>query len=295
MKYKNPRALEMAVKAAARASGTDTSKAIAGFYFDRFLCRVFSEDDPAFILKGGQSMLARTPAARSTRDIDLLSQSLDIEEAVEELKRIASIDLGDFMTYAFARVAKIKETDEYRSGYKVYFHSSLGLTRKSDISIDLVADQVTCEKAIKQSPASRLIVGDLQTYNYLLYPIENAIADKVCAIAELHDGRESSRVKDLVDLAVVFTTQEVDAKDMRRQVELEARLRKLAPISGFSIPASWISLRQGQYAKLARETSLPAELQKLEPATEFIANRLNTAIAGKEDGKRWNPVEQLWK
>ena len=55
MKYKDSRSLEMAIKAAAKASGTDTNKAIERFYFDRFLCRVFSEPEPAFVLKGGQS------------------------------------------------------------------------------------------------------------------------------------------------------------------------------------------------------------------------------------------------
>lgn len=60
MKYKTPKALEMAVKEAAKASSIDTNKAIAGFYFDRFLCRIFIQPEPAFILKGGQSMLART-------------------------------------------------------------------------------------------------------------------------------------------------------------------------------------------------------------------------------------------
>lgn len=50
--------MEMAVKEAAKASPIDTNKAIKNFYLDRLLCRVFSEEKPAFILKGGQSMLA---------------------------------------------------------------------------------------------------------------------------------------------------------------------------------------------------------------------------------------------
>ena len=67
MRYKTPRALEQAVKAAARKSSRDTSRAIAGFYHDRFLCRVFAADEPAFVLKGGQSMLAKVPGAREAR------------------------------------------------------------------------------------------------------------------------------------------------------------------------------------------------------------------------------------
>lgn len=45
MRYRTPAALEMAVKAAAKASPLDTNLAISGFYFHRLLCRVFSEKD----------------------------------------------------------------------------------------------------------------------------------------------------------------------------------------------------------------------------------------------------------
>lgn len=72
MAYKTPAALEMAVKAAAKASPLDTGRAVSGFYFHRLLCRVFSKPSSPFVLKGGQSMLARTMDARATQDIDLL-------------------------------------------------------------------------------------------------------------------------------------------------------------------------------------------------------------------------------
>ena len=59
MRYKTPAAPEMAIKEAAKKSPLDTNRAIAGFYFHRLLCRVFSDPDSPFILKGGQSVLAR--------------------------------------------------------------------------------------------------------------------------------------------------------------------------------------------------------------------------------------------
>jgi len=58
MKYRTPNALEMAVKAAAKDSPLDTGRAISSFYFHRLLCRIFSDSDRKFVLKGGQSMLA---------------------------------------------------------------------------------------------------------------------------------------------------------------------------------------------------------------------------------------------
>ena len=62
----SPRALETAVKEAARRSPLDTSRVVAGFYFHRLLCRVFSEPGSPFVLKGGLSALARTTDALRT-------------------------------------------------------------------------------------------------------------------------------------------------------------------------------------------------------------------------------------
>lgn len=66
MRYKTPKALEMAVGEAARASVLDTNRAINNFCYHRLLVRVFSEDEPHFVLKGGLGMLARTVDARAT-------------------------------------------------------------------------------------------------------------------------------------------------------------------------------------------------------------------------------------
>ena len=89
MRYKTPAALEMAVKEAAKKSPLDTNRAIAGFYFHRLLCRVFSDPDSPFVLKGGQSVLARTVDARATRDIDLLARETSVEAAVADPRRLA--------------------------------------------------------------------------------------------------------------------------------------------------------------------------------------------------------------
>lgn len=121
MRYKTPAALEMAVKEAAKKSPLDTNLAIAGFYFHRLLCRVFSDPDSPFVLKGGQSVLARTVDARATRDIDLLARETSVEAAVADLRRLAGIGLDDFISFSFDKAEPIKADDEYRSGMKIWF------------------------------------------------------------------------------------------------------------------------------------------------------------------------------
>lgn len=59
--------------------------------------------------------MARTVDARASRDIDLLAQETELGAAVEELRRLASVDLGDFMAFRFDKAEPIKSDDECRS------------------------------------------------------------------------------------------------------------------------------------------------------------------------------------
>ena len=77
------------------------------------------------MLKGGQSVLARTFDARVTRDIDLAAQEESLEEAIADLVQAASVDLDDFVSFTFDRAEQIKAEDEYRCGTKVWFNGLL--------------------------------------------------------------------------------------------------------------------------------------------------------------------------
>ena len=61
---------DRALKRAVREVGGNLGAGYGQALRDRFLCRVFMGDNRDFVLKGGSGMLARTPDARATRDID---------------------------------------------------------------------------------------------------------------------------------------------------------------------------------------------------------------------------------
>ena len=164
MRYKTPAALEMAVKEAAKKSPLDTNRAIAGFYFHRLLCRVFSDPDSPFVLKGGQSVLARTVDARATRDIDLLARETSVEAAVADLRRLAGIGLDDFISFSFDKAEPIKADDEYRSGMKVWFTPSLGGKSLQAVSVDLVVDEVAPDMVSAEELAAKLYEPALGTH-----------------------------------------------------------------------------------------------------------------------------------
>ena len=294
-KYKTYRAMEQAVKAAAKASGRDVNKAIQAFYHDRFLCRVFSADEPSFILKGGQSMLARIPNARETRDIDLIGRTSDIDKALKELIDAASVDLDDFIEFRFKDKRPTDTSQDYREGYTVTFETWLGGTaRKGTISIDLVVDTLPPEEFEVVAPISRIEIGGIRTFSYLTNTAENRIAEKVCATMQDYNGRPSSRVKDLVDLVTSMLNEEADADNLSRLVSTECRLRGINRIDQFSIPESWKNTLSGNYSKLAKEAVLPSEFSGVENAEAAVSAWLSPVFNGDALGKTWIPEEQRW-
>ncbi len=295
MTYKSAAALEMAVKEAAKASPQDTSRAISGFYFHRLLCRVFAGGNDSFVLKGGHGALARTLDARTTRDIDLLSTRDSLEEALADLRRLAQRDLGDFLAFEFAGAEPIKADDEYRSGLSVRFVPVLGARRMQPISIDLVVDEVPLKGTEAIAPADRIDVKGLATCDYLVYPVGAALADKLCALAERHNGHASSRVKDLVDIVVYALTCDADGSDLQRCVHREVAVRKLGTIAEFALPEEWGASQARQYAKLCTQTGIPARLHGIGEASSLAAKLLNPALEQRCENQRWNHVSLDWE
>lgn len=294
MRYKTPKALEMAVGEAAKASVLDTNRAINNFYYHRLLVRVFLEDQPSFVLKGGLGMLARTVDARATRDADLTTSSLDIDAAVRELRRLASKDLGDFVSFQFVGVEPVRADDEYRDGFKVRFDAFLGARRVQTVSVDLVSDSVPCDDPDWLTPADRIEVSGLVECDYPVYPVTRGMADKVCGIMETHNGRPSSRVKDLVDLVVYLVTESFPAVQLRADLRRELAIRHLSLDGGFSVPELW---RQGYgrvYGKLAAQTGLPERLRSLEPAEGLVKSCVDPALGDLLGEAVWDNVGLIW-
>lgn len=294
MRYRTPHALEMAVKAAAKASPLDTNLAISSFYFHRLLCRVFSEKDRKFVLKGGLSVLARTVDARATRDIDLLAHETEPGAAVEELKRLASVDLGDFMVFRFDKAEPIKADDEYRSGTKVWFTPTLGGKPLQPLSIDLVVDEIDGLAPELLKPADRLDIDGLPVFDYPIYRVECALADKLLAMLETHNGRPSSRVKDLIDAVVYAKACEIDSTILAERIAKEAAARKVGLPKAFAVPRSWFENYEASYKKMAKQAKADDVAPNLESAQGLARRLYAPAFEGHRNHAKWNPDSMQW-
>ena len=297
MRYKTPRALEQAVKEAAKKSGRDVNRAITDFYHDRLLERVFSEREPSFVLKGGRGMLARTANARYTKDTDMAYEGRNIDEAVNDLRRLAAIDLNDHLEYRFSSALPIVEEQEYREGCRVVFEAILGGTKKvTDVSVDLVVNDVPLARTDVMAPATRLSLDGLTHFDYVVYPVEESVTDKVCAtMATYRGGRQSSRVRDLVDLVIYLTTEEIDGDELERCLSRELRMGHMGEMRPFSVPESWRTSYAPTYRRLARESRLAPEFWKVEDAEDLVASCVDAAMNGSARGMTWDKSALRWQ
>ncbi len=295
MAYKTPAALEMAIKQAAKESPQDTNRTIAGFWHHRFLCRVFTNENRTFVLKGGHAMLARSIDARATRNIDLLSFNNSLDAALEELKQLATINLGDFATFEFIDAAPIKTEDDYRNGLRVRFKCLVGARPVQDISIDLVVDEVGLDDVDVMTPADRLDVRDVDVCDYFVYPVEYTLADKLCGIIEMHNGRPSSRVKDLVDIIVIASMANISSEKLAARVTTELAVRRIARPASFDIPDGWEENYASIYAKMVKETRAASYAPTLE-AAKLCGKQLFDPILGQGlSNAKWNPEAKCWQ
>ena len=199
------------------------------------------------------------------------------------------------MEFRFVSADKIAATQEYRNGCRARFEVVLdGTRRKSEIAIDLVADPVELGKADLVTPANRLDVKGLAVFDYLVYPVERTVADKVCATMQAYGGRESSRVKDLVDLVLHVTRYGMAGSDLSEAIEREAGIRGINPLGAFGVPDSWRGPREGAYRRAAAEAKIPDRWIGVADAERVVKKCVDPAIRRQVEGLEWDPEALGW-
>ncbi|MCW3841687.1 nucleotidyl transferase AbiEii/AbiGii toxin family protein [Micromonospora yasonensis] len=181
------------------------------FAYDRALARLFRSDDAdRWVLKGAGALLARLATARHSKDVDVFfnATDADVDDAVDALRAALRIDLGDHFAFDVMRVAPLQEEAK---GARVYVNARLGPTSFASFHIDVVVGTVMTGTPDVVAPLTPLNIEGLVRPNYRVFPIADHLADKLCATIGTYtrDGQpaSSSRVKDLVDIAIIAITQ----------------------------------------------------------------------------------------
>ncbi len=260
--------------------------------FDRFLCRVFSGGGQSgWLLKGGTGLLARVPHARRTQDVDLAASAGGLEEAVEDLRRRVSVDLGDHLRFELARIKEtgLGETQPGVSTRLAVFSCWDGRRRLGDIKVDIVVGPAPTGVVDVLEPSGRLVLPrELPSHPYRLFPLVDQVAEKVSATLSMAypGGLGSSRVKDLVDLVVIARTQTIELRALQLAIATQAVLSRVEVPERFTVPKNW----ERPYRAMAAATPPAAATPDVAAALELMDEFLTPALAPKPvgDDMRWS-------
>ena len=280
------RALEDRLKRAAKARGRPLEQLRREFLFQRFLALVFSGPDGQWVLKRGASLLIRLTDARFSKDLDLLHLGeLSSEEAIAELRVLTAPREGDHLMFVIGdRAVHSRTNPVVEIDVTAYIGAKYG-----GFPIDLARDLHLLATPERIRPMAVVdIPGLTELPEVVVYPLSDQVADKVCAMYELHGDLRSasSRYRDLIDLALIVSTCELEAGPVSRALQSESERRRMQ-LPGRMVPPGpkW---RSG-YGAYARRVKIDTALHTMEAALGHVGACIDPLLNGERDRGRWLP------
>ncbi|AUI61909.1 nucleotidyl transferase AbiEii/AbiGii toxin family protein [Amycolatopsis sp. BJA-103] len=289
-------------KNSASKTGVPAGELLQLHFHRRLIARVFHGDDASnWVLKGGQALLARWPAARYSTDVDLLSTEDTTAAAVEALKTAAALRLDDAIW--FSHLSTSEQTHIERPTRKVVFMAMFeNASLRYRVPVDVVTSGLTPRGIITTEPLKPPFASECTSWPKVrMFPIEDHVAEKICALYERHTARlhPSTRYKDLVDLALFALKAPISGETMHEILhdEITRRRRRglrLEVPDGFEAPdpRSWT----GGYRKAAQDVrELPDELRTLKGVHVLADAFITPLLQAEPPAGRWCPEERTWR
>lgn len=286
------RSLNDRIKQAAKTGHRRPQQLQRQFLLQRLLARVFADPEGPWVLKGGTSLLIRLPGARHSRDIDLLHIDASPDEAVAELQDLSGRDAGDQLRFVLGPATAMTGGV---AGVRIPVDVYLGATSFDRFTIDLATDLHTVARLERARPTPVIDMPGLPALpEFVLYPLPDQVADKVCAMYELHGDqqRPSTRYRDLVDLLLITTALSLEAEPTARALASESSRRRM------SLPAELIAPGPewpAGYRAIARDSQLSGDLHDLPQALARAGTCLNPLLAGSVTAGTWSPETARWQ
>jgi len=275
----------------AKATGRPVGELEREYLLQRFLARVFHDLDAGWILKGGTGLLARLPGGRHSQDIDLLHPVMALPAAVAALQEVAAVDAGDPFRFV---VGPARAMVGGVAGAKVPVTAYLGARVAGQFPIDLSTELRTVAAVEVATVTPILTDPDVAPLPpFVLYPLADQVADKVCALYERHGPQRgpSSRYRDLVDLVLVTGHFDLDAAQLTAALAQESARRQLELPASVDVPGpAWAR----EFPRTARGTLVPASQQQLPDALAAVGRCLDPLLAGARSTGRWVASTSSW-
>lgn len=200
------RSLNQRISNAADIAGHDVQRVRRQIAFHRLLART---QGSGWVLKGGYCLEARLGGqARATKDIDFVRResSLIADELLDELDSLfARSEVEDGFTFEALSAKLMRNADDPVAAWRVKVGSDVDGRRFETLTLDVVSQFSEVADAVE----SLSIPSPVRLLGYEAVDVEAVdvyqhAAEKFHAMSRVYSGgRPSSRVKDMVDLALL--------------------------------------------------------------------------------------------
>ncbi len=299
MKYAGPKAfraaLEQHLRTDASEGGSSPDAALLPrlrkrVTFERFLARLYFVAPDEWVLKGGFALELRLAnLARTTKDIDVDWTSTD-RDVVDFLLDATDADLGDHFVFEVERIGLPAGWDSQGQRWRVV--ARIDGREFETVLLDIGLDKTSVLAPVELSLPAMLSFADLPTVKIPALPIERHLAEKVHAYTRRYGpdaDTPSSRVKDLIDIALIAASLSVDGEQLRVALDsvFETRDRQSLPARLPVPPRDW--------ERPWRDQSVGSIAGEDPGAGHTIAARLiDPALADRSFSGSWSPDQMRW-
>ena len=255
--------MEERLKIASLTDQVDPNRLRRQVSFDRLLARLFREESAPWVLKGGYALELRFKAARSTVDIDLTVQRVaasvdgDQNQIVREmLQSAADISLGDWFEFAVGPASMDLTAAPY-GGARYPVEARMDERTFARFHLDAGVSDVVMRPLETIVCRDWLGFAGIESSRVLMIAREQQFAEKIHAYT-LPRNAANSRVKDLVDLALLIGSGGLDKQRIMDALRLTFERRRThdLPASMVPPPEDW----QVPFHAFAEECGLPTDI-----------------------------------
>jgi hypothetical protein len=283
-------ALEQRLKNEAQASDIALIRLRKRVAFERFLARLATSESSGWVLKGRVRAGAATGASRPDDERHRPRASRRRGSGNRAFERRHWRRPRDFFDFEVRRTPALDAVTGFRA-VRYTVRADLDGRRFEQFPVDVAFSEASPIQAEPLFSANSLEFAEVAARQLPVISLEQHVAEKLHAYTGTfgQDQRQSTRVKDLVDLVLIGESAEIDAKRLHQALATTFAQRGLQslPSAMPSPPSSWAR----PYAVLAREVGIVVEVE----AGHTAAARLLDPVLQSEAVGHWHPIARRWR
>lgn len=278
-------ALEQRLEARAAGDGARLARDRKRIVFERLLARLLATAPGDWLLKGGFALDLRLAGrARATRDVDIEWR------AEEEGLLDALIEAAAYDFFAFSIERAGAPGDRLGGSHRFRVAASLGVRPFEAFPLDVGIRRESEAEVEVFASTNLLAFAGVGPVSVPTIPLERQAAEKLHAYTRTYEGsRSSTRVKDLVDLALIAELFPLDAGTLQDEIEatFAGRGTHAIPSTLPSPPDEW----RTPFRRLAEASGVSGDLRGGHSAAAAL---LAPILQGLVERGAWNPDAGRW-